>query len=105
MERQSKSPRTIGFVLLAFAQKRSPSSVNSMGKKRKARGAALEFTFRRPKPVFERTDPCAERMRYDGYEPSFLSDLQEMNDSAIDRMKCDCEQGELYEELLRETER
>ena len=28
-----------------------------------------------------------------------------MNDYVIDRMKCDCEQGELYEDLLRETER
>ena len=93
------------FRSFSFCAETFPFKCQLDGAKRKARGAALEFTFRRPKPVFERTDPCAERMRYDGFEPSFLSDLQEMNDSAIDRMKCDCEQGELYEELLRETER
>ena len=93
------------FRSFSFCAETFPFKCQLDGAKRKARGAALEFAFRRPKPVFERTDPCAERMRYDGFEPSFLCDLQEMNDSAIDRMKCDCEQGELYEDLLRETER
>ncbi len=93
------------FLSFSFCAETFPFKCQLDGAKRKARGAALEFAFRRPKPVFERTDPCAERMRYDGFEPSFLCDLQEMNDSAIDRMKCDCEQGELYDELVRETER
>ena len=99
MERRLKSPRTIDFVRLVFAET-FPFKCQLDGAKRKARGAALEFAFRRPKPVFERSDPCAERMRYDGFEPSFLCDLQEMNDSAIDKMKCDCEQGELYAKIF-----
>ena len=93
------------FKSFSFCAETFPFTCQVDGAKRKARGASIEFISRRPKPVFANADPCAERMRYDGFEPSFLCDLQEMNDAMIDKLKCDCEQGQAYEELLRETER